>query len=103
MAEHTPGPWEISRPSMTDPQSETSWDIFTPTDSDHRCEYIGEFHGNSGNQASAANARLIAAAPELLAALEALAEVSWTNLTGGHQDLIEDAWDAIRKAKGEST
>lgn len=44
---------------------------------------------------------LIAASPELLAALEALADVSWTHLTGGYQNLIEDAQDAIRKAKGE--
>jgi hypothetical protein len=44
---------------------------------------------------------LLFAAPELLAALEALADVSWTHLTGGYQNLIEDAQDAIRKAKGE--
>jgi hypothetical protein len=47
-----------------------------------------------------ANARLIAAAPELLAALKPLADQAFKTLTGGHQDLIDNAYAAIAKAEG---
>ena len=51
--------------------------------------------------ANTANARLIAAAPDLLEALEALTEEAFVNMSGGRGHLIDDARAAIAKAKGE--
>ena len=83
---HTPGPWITSQPRH-DPQS---WDVLTAS----RCVLAKLVWG----QDSKANATLMAAAPELLEALE-LAR-SWVAIRLGdtHEDLIKiDA--AIAKAK----
>jgi len=45
-----------------------------------------------------ANARLIAAAPDMLAALEELTEEAYANMTGGKGHLIDNARAAIAKA-----
>ena len=90
MTKHTPGPWEC-RPSMEYP-----WDYeISTTTSEDRIEYPGE---------DKANARLIAAAPELLAALQ----VMLRNYAAVHdigdvemQPAIYQANAAIQKATKE--
>jgi hypothetical protein len=47
------------------------------------------------------NGRLIAAAPELLEALEALLDISPVATNGGDKEIHRRAEAAIRKAKGE--
>ena len=65
MAEHTPGPWRSDLPYVSAPSGEHR-KIVADCDhyfSDDECEYLSD-------DECEANARLIAAAPELLAALE---------------------------------
>jgi hypothetical protein len=91
---HTPGPWSVDTRGggltvrATDKPNHNAWDTA---------------HITGGN---AANAALIAAAPDLLEALEALQAEAWTRRTGNvNKDyglLIADsaARAAIAKAKG---
>ena len=65
MAEHTPGPWRSDSPYVSAPSGEHR-KIVADCDhyfSDDECEYLSD-------DECEANIRLIAAAPELLAALE---------------------------------
>lgn len=84
---HTPGPWKARIGS--DPQ----WWVCGPE---------GNFHviatTSQGNDA--ANARLIAAAPELLGALEEVLEV--TKHLDPCQATVEKARSAIAKANGKA-
>lgn len=93
-AKHTPGPWSVSE----------EWDgtsikagQFHVTHTIQSCGFHSEEEDKAVTQA---NARLIAAAPELLEALRALAEEAFANMRGGRQDLIDDARAAIAKATG---
>ena len=86
---HTPGPWEIARTSGTE--------IFIrhPSDIEGRKPgYFAEVRRFTSNDAEVeANARLISAAPDLLAALVDLVE------TLGKPDSLSKAKDAIAKAR----
>jgi hypothetical protein len=100
---HTPGPWKLNAPDPTD-------DVFYGT------SVSGGRHNNviaSGLNLSAtnpqealANARLIAAAPAMLAALEKARQyVHWSLLEEGTQrskDVLAAVDVAIAKAKGEA-
>ena len=91
MSKHTPGPWQFSFES----------DRFVSASSGIVCTRPSVSAGGAAGRNWKANARLIAAAPELLEALN-------TMLT--HMGMDEDEWnkptfdkarDAIAKAKGE--
>ena len=94
MSKHTPGPW---------PSNEYTTSVFVPLKAID-CERIGfsiGFVNGHREKEAAANARLIAAAPDLLSALNAM-------LT--HMGMDEDEWNrptfnqaraAIAKATGE--
>jgi hypothetical protein len=73
MTEHTPGPWTVARQAAKQSEGEMfQKPLFIKDDSDKPVCIMG-----SGHYANAeANARLIAAAPALLAALETLARES---------------------------
>lgn len=92
-AQHTPGPWKVSR---TGEELQISA-ISTPG-------YFAVIRGAcaGAHEQGEANARLIAAAPELLEALEEL--VGWLAEArlemGGHIGL-DDARAAIAKARGQ--
>lgn len=64
---HTPGPWDVVFDSCSAPKCGGEWVIDGPPSGAH-----GQFELE-------ADARLIAAAPDLLAALKALAEVDLLN------------------------
>jgi len=103
---HTPGPWRIVRSSK-----------YTGDADDTEIMSVEAANGqtmlftDSGYfKPMEANARLIAAAPELLGALEALVEVNDRDLKNGIVDYakgsaIDKYWKtakaAIKKAKGE--
>jgi hypothetical protein len=97
-AEHTPGPWEVGGPDDAY--------IFAGSGSKQKRiaeiiedELDSEFDYCSTEEANA-NAQLMAAAPEMLAALEKL--VGWAQYMGGWDALVwKDAREAISKAKGE--
>jgi len=66
MAKHTPGPWRVAygnRLEIRGPRDEIGWPV--------PVVYNAGLHTDETDQA---NARLIAAAPELLAALQALTD-----------------------------
>lgn len=92
---HTPGPWECTPSQIRD---DLHW--ITRRSS---CELTVKVEG------SEANARLIAAAPDLLAAMEALVDWSllrsdWLQAGQPHPENhpISKARAAIAKAKGEA-
>lgn len=90
-AQHTPGPWTIEK---------TSHDTEIVAGKYHICN-VGESVRCSENEAKA-NARLIASAPDLLAALQAFAAAG-NNFTGWHpayEDAIIQARAAIARATG---
>lgn len=64
---HTPGPWKICGGFIADSRGEAAIAKFVPIDGVTWCDSA------AGNETQA-NARLIAAAPELLAALQELTE-----------------------------
>ena len=99
-ASHTPGPWVIT---MTGDESPTPCGIRSENFVGQIC-YIPPQH-----ESGAANARLIAAAPELLAALRDLFD-DWVTLVGEdlreENDGVKRIWDSceavLDKAEGRN-
>ena len=92
MSKHTPGPWEKGHSIIR-----TSADLI--------CESPGGFPWAHENKQSEANANLIAAAPELLEALETVLRVAlklecYETLQGDYSGTVEAARAAIKKARG---
>ena len=82
MTQHTPGPWKTTGANITDANRNH---VATVTD--------------GGTTDGEANARLIAAAPELLAALKDIAETQWANGVPS-SGALREARAAIAKAEG---
>jgi hypothetical protein len=93
---HTPGPWGLDDDTM---------EIFSNT-TGHSTGWIAKVLGNDDNgrplksDEMTANACLIAAAPELLAALKALVDAQVCRDGGKDCAICEDAYAAIAKAEG---
>ena len=87
-AKHTPGPWHIEVTHVTEGAYTISHGANRQGDGPE-CD-VGKFY------CSGANARLIAAAPDLLEALQKAVRFG-----GLFPDLKEEAEAAIAKAKGE--
>lgn len=91
---HTPGPWAYDADSK---------EVFADCE-EHGCGWIALVNGNDSqdrilpDEMRLANARLIAAAPELLEALRALLDRVLEN--GGFGSIVEAAGEAIAKAEG---
>lgn len=115
--EHTPGPWKFS---TTHPMSGSAWFVITDHNGSGPIMDVGG-NDKSGQIAEAkylitdpqeieANARLIAAAPELLEALEAKVqecddEAEHYRIAGSpiiESDWLKQARAAIAKAKAQS-
>ncbi len=90
---HTPGPWVLRRSITAHPYATA--DVLTPDGELLALTFAGH---DRKRQPADANARLIAAAPELLAALEKMIEPY-----GPADDCwqIREARAAIAKARGE--
>ena len=82
--QHTPGPWHVE-PSP----DRVHFDI--------RADGVHVPHGSGKGEA---NARLIAAAPDLLAALEDVVASAQANCSGSLANAITAGQEAIAKAKG---
>src|SRR5690606_21912142 len=101
MTEHTPGPWKVDT-SYQWPSKVSS--TVAPYDEGWICDCSSGRRGSMEMARSLANARLIAAAPELLEALEELVDLVNSFLKG---EYIPDSFttqpgeNAIAKAKGE--
>lgn len=96
MSKHTPGPWTFRRARS----GEHRWWIEGPG-GDEKPWYIAETAGRG--QENEANARLIAAAPELLAALQDFIamgqQYGWDDATTGRAILMNVGRRAIAKAE----
>jgi hypothetical protein len=98
MAKHTQGPWRVaigSRLEIRGPRDEIGWPV--------PVVYNAGLHTDETAQA---NARLIAAAPELLAALQSIAETfTWAKNHGGkgYQYAVEDLGDIVAAAIAKAT
>ena len=94
-AKHTPGPWRLCRV-----------DTDLVLDGNYKAIAKASFRATSTMNLvheTKANARLIAAAPELLEALKTL--TAYLGKTATHTSDLEAVWDAekvIRKATGET-
>ena len=86
--EHTPGPWSYW-PNTAYPQG-----VITR---DSTAGHIAVPSVMSDKQTLIANARLIAAAPDLLAALIELRDAPWLNLPGRAGDIAEAAINKATK------
>jgi hypothetical protein len=102
MSRHTPGPWGV-----TSRQGDW-WDSVVFLQDSRNLEICQCFHDDSDLDECTANARLIAAAPDLLTALKEvlfIAEVSdrWgPEQTKDFLDATSKAESAIAKAEGEN-
>lgn len=99
MAGHTPGPWTAA-PMVR--HADNAFYI-TATPNGNNSEKEVAVVGPCLAKTTAANARLIAAAPDLLDALEALAKLTFeSGLTADNTDDWRQARVAIAKARGEA-
>ena len=103
-AKHTPGPWTL-HPTALHPAVRSAG---TPDAGPRRICTVGTMNGNPVDKA---NARLIAAAPELLEALIALLGVAPSKAPGAglivgaeekHANALQAARAAINKATGDA-
>ena len=108
VAQHTPGPWglEETQSGMTPWLVIARHESRAQGDDYHPVAVIPDDFTPATRDA---NARLIAAAPELLAALQSLVETSWTDVDDGEDPLKtyslfvrKAARAAISKAEGAS-
>ena len=92
---HTPAPWILD--DLGD-----KWDLITETKNPHGPSWIAEII--SGYDGDEANAKLIAAAPELLEACKAMAEYisgQWEKDWPNRPNHLRLAENAIKKAEGK--
>lgn len=97
--DHTPGPWAVSSSPYESPDIVTTCGSLIST----------AWEEYAGPEGAAMNAHLLAAAPELLAALLELRGIASSLEEGCHLEpgAIEAAWEmgdrAIAKARGEGS
>lgn len=95
---HTPGPWQFYADV---PSTDPNWHIVTNAS---RMRVLANVHIEPGNEMDLANARLIAAAPELLTALMSMVSGATANemfiSSNGENPRLKQARAAIAKATG---
>lgn len=94
-AQHTPGPWRVLRPSSG---IDYNWHVTDEMDT-----FVAHVFGFSHavDEQSRINARLIAAAPDLLVALQSLVDMDVSYQRGPKvAEAVEGARAAIAKATG---
>ena len=103
-AKHTPGPWALGQnPAAIESGSFSNMLVVRPEGEFPHGLWVADC-GNHYDPEHLANARLIAAAPELLAVAQAIA--SWDHCWPGNVNLdaiARDARAAIAKATGEAS
>lgn len=99
MSKHTAGPWRARRISELD---ENRWGNVTGADKRIVCTFMPALYTHRRDAEIGANARLIAAAPDLLAALETIANmVSAPHFTPDRRERIGAiAREAVAQASG---
>lgn len=94
----TPGPWTSNQGFLIQPGEENSYAGEPIADVFYRGYDLRKTKTNYSDKVLAANARLIACAPEMLAKLE---EVQTVFEDGGEYGLADEIANIIAKAKGE--
>jgi hypothetical protein len=97
---HTPGPWRTTRKLGYSGHAAAEYYIYAENTNDGRSLAVAHIK-KSTVQPMEANARLIAAAPDLLAALQALLAVS-SACSDEETEAVIYARAAIAKARGEA-
>lgn len=98
-AKHTPGPW-IAHKTGYKGHASGAWYIYAINSSDGRSPHVAHIK-QSTLQPMAANARLIAAAPDLLEALQSLIDMDISYRRGRKVEIaVQSARSAIAKATG---
>ena len=93
MSKHTPGPWQPSK-SRTNPYA-----VYAPHGQTTRSSIASIALYDDCYDEAEANARLIAAAPELLEALLAV----WNAGTGASPEVKDASWELARAAIANAT
>ena len=91
MSKHTAGPWRIDRGAIQDGEGHA---IIDGTDMGQLSRIAHVLFHDDGEGETTANARLIAAAPDMLEALQKIA-------SSAPSHIAYMAWAAIEKATGE--
>jgi len=99
MSKHTPGPWLRSGNTIY-ALMHHSWNKGVETFRNRFSAYV-QADKECGQQEEEANARLIAAAPELLESLQNIVRSAEINQAAINTFLLIDAREAISKATGE--
>jgi len=104
---HTPGPWivdnflcDADHPLRVAMPPRAGMPTATIARCEHNWSDAGPYDRRISWKEAEANTLLIAAAPDLLETLTALADEAFLNMRDGRQDLIDDARRAIAKATG---
>lgn len=106
MSEHTPGPWSLEPPKSSPFTPQANNRVWPSTAwANHRRDPICQLSSQGAappdiDPEAQANARLIAAAPELLAALKSLIENVETGSYESTGQCIADCRAVIAKAEG---
>jgi len=87
MSKHTPGPWEAHA------WGDADWEILS------KDQTVADIHGGNDHAAEEADARLIAAAPDLLACLKNL--VNRRLIRYDATDALDETLDLIERIEGE--
>ena len=96
MKTHTDGPWSANLNGLSrDKQDAPQWNV------GKTCECLVILPNRSTPEETEANAHLIAAAPDLLAALEDCANWLSRSVRDDDREMAEDARAVIAKAKGD--
>lgn len=104
---HTLGPWHVAEYTTAQPDPYEAGKNATETaifSNEVKIAVVEQWHGAEFQEESDANARLIAACPELLAALQAIADQEQHdgNAETHMHDMADIARAAIAKATGET-
>lgn len=95
---HTPGPWRLSETA----RDAVVCDDVSGHDTSDNVDYY-EGHLIAESIIGSANRLLIAAAPDLLEALEWMLHAHGADVDGGESDVIDKARAAIAKATGSES
>lgn len=104
MSDHTPGPWMFDKDNVGVNRA-SGYGILNSEGTigvTVHLKHLGFVTPDELIENAEANARLIAAAPELLVALEDMVKNDYASKQPGHFQRTEKARAAIAKAKGES-
>ena len=104
MSKHTPGPWQVDENAKGYDTEVAKCIVWGPKGPGYGAiAYTSPHEIPYSDGLQIADARLIAAAPDLLAALKRIFCVASVELTGRRDDVLEQARAAIAKAEGVPT